>query len=169
MAGRIQWNSADTTSSNRGGVAVAQRKPGQVGRINWDIHIDPVQQAREQHARDVQKMQEQGKQIDSELEKAQHPGFWLQTKNFFSSFKPSNIKATVKNTSHGGVTETAASIGSGLLDIGPSVGNTLYNVHAAISEAINNPIRKALHQEPLQYGRSPYLLPGKKAMEYSGN
>lgn len=152
MAGRIQWNNSDTASNNRGGVAVATRKQPTAGRINWQpIQVDPIQQARDQHERDRRQMEEQGKRIDAELEKAQNPSFWGQTKNFFGSFKPSNIKATAKNAVQDAKNDPAGAVTAipkGLFDVGTTILNNVSAVGQKGLNFITNPIVKKITGSP---------------------
>lgn len=122
--------------------------------------------AKDQHAADVARANSQWNGIQGKLETK--PTTMDTVKSLLGMFSPSNIKSTVQNTSVGSPLQTAASVGSGLLDIGPRIANSI-----GVKNLIGAAAIPGLSQlfTPLT-NRLPNIqlpLPGKTAMEYSGN
>jgi hypothetical protein len=89
-----------------------------------------------------------------------------RAKGFAQMDVPAMVKSTIKNTSKGTPLETAAAIGSGLLDIAPRIVNSIGTKTAIQALTVTNPFLKPLTDRIPNF---QLPLPGKTAMEYSNN
>lgn len=139
-----------------------KKEPTQFGRLG----IKPLTQ----REKDLIQQQESWKRQEEATKKEENRPWYKKALSAVTDvIKPSNIKSTIQNTTKGSSLETSAAVGSGLLDIGPRISNTIGvgNMAKSFLGTVNPMAKPILDQVNLPNPQLP--LPGKTAMEYSNN
>jgi hypothetical protein len=144
MAGRLNFGSNENPKKKKTG-----------GRIQY-TPITPRQQTQIQAAKSWQK-------VDEEM--ARKPSLMERIRGAVNI----DIPSIVRNTTFGSPKETVASIGEGLLDLGPKIVNTASGLGQTALNAIANPVVKKVTGQPIDKTPTAFPLPGTVAAQYYGN